>query len=209
MVLSDKSIVVELGYPGSIAGFEVDTSSLTGNHSPIVSVEGLVASTIAPKDMLSSEVESECEGKLEESHRPSSTEKWASQPWASVLPEVSLNPNSRQGFKLEKLTSVNYTHIRFRLCSENASLSRPRVYGAVQRFYPEDKYEVFDLAAAATGSTVADYSGDHSGHPSNLLLLGRGRHTSDGWEIKRSSSESHDEWCQIKYVVDTYMKKKK
>jgi len=203
LVVSDEWLVIKLGYPGSIAGLEFDTSSLICNHSPVVSVEGLVESTA---DRPTGGAKHEREGVLEESHCSSSIMEWATQPWTSILPEVSLNPNSRQGFKLKKLTSVNYTHIRLRRCSESGLLSRPRVYGTVQRSYPEDEYEVFDLASIITGSTVADYSGDHFGHPSNLLLPGRGCDTSDGWETKRSSAEDH-EWCQIKYD-DTFMKKK-
>ncbi|KAF9580526.1 Allantoicase, partial [Lunasporangiospora selenospora] len=184
--------VIQLGYPGTIAGFEVDTAFFTGNHSPFVSVEGYVA-----KDGAGAVEENA--GRNAEAV-PSSIEEWESATWAPILPKVPLNPDSRHGFLLRAPTTEYYTHIRFRMYPDGG-VSRLRVYGKVHQVVPEDKAEVFDLAAVGAGATVRAFSDAHFGHPSNLLLPGRGHDMSDGWETKRSRSPGHIDWCQIKLGV--------
>ncbi|KAF9958329.1 Allantoicase [Mortierella alpina] len=169
--------VIELGYPGTISGFEVDTAFFTGNHSPFVSVEGFVAAS--PSD---------------------SAEGWESVDWAPILPKVALNPDSRHGFKLEVPTTQFYTHIRFRMFPDGG-VARLRVYGKVHQVLPQDAGELFDLAAVGAGGRVEGFSDAHFGNPANLLLPGRGHDMSDGWETKRSRAVGHVDWCQIKLGV--------
>ncbi|KAG0319007.1 Allantoicase [Dissophora globulifera] len=170
--------IIKLGYPGTIAGFEIDTAFFTGNHAPFASVEGF-------KEDATSMV-------VERTH-----EQWAAVEWTSILPKVALNPNARHGFKLEQPTTDYYTHIRFSIYPDGG-VARLRVFGAVHKLIPENKHEIYDLASAGAGSVVTEFSDAHYGHPSNLLLPGRGHDMSDGWETKRSRTQGHVDHAVIK-----------
>lgn len=171
--------VIQLGYAGTIAGFEIDTAHFTGNHSPFVSVEGYTE-TAAPSKAAT------------RSH-----EEWAAVDWIPVLSKVALKPDSRHGFKLDQPSPQHYTHVRFCMYPDGG-VARLRVYGAVHQVHPENKHEIYDLASAAAGSVVTDHSDAHYGHPSNMLLPGRGHDMSDGWETKRSRDPGHVDHCTIK-----------
>lgn len=80
----------------------------------------------------------------------------------------------------------------------DGGLSRFRVYGQVQTIFPENKHELYDLAAVSSGSKVTDFSDAHYGHPSNMLLPGRGHDMSDGWETRRSRTPGHVDFAVIK-----------
>ncbi|KAF9385497.1 Allantoicase [Podila verticillata] len=187
--------VIQLGFAGSIAGFEVDTAFFTGNHSPFVSVEGFAA----PGHASASDVDGAQGSQNTGAGVPDSAEGWEKVDWAPVLPKVTLNPDSRHGFKIQSSPVMDtvFTHVRFRMYPDGG-VSRLRVYGKVHQDLPQDKHQVFDLAAVAAGGQVEGYSDAHFGHPSNLLLPGRGHDMSDGWETKRSRAPGHVDWCNIK-----------
>ncbi|KAG0214465.1 Allantoicase [Mortierella sp. NVP41] len=218
--------VIQLGYPGTVAGFEVDTAFFTGNHSPFVSVEGFVASSSAtvaagPEDVNDAKVNGtsgvDANGATSDQSStvtaadgdadatlaavvPDTAEGWEQVQWIPILPKVSLNPDSRHGFKLEEPTTQFFTHIRFRMFPDGG-VARLRVYGKVHQVLPEDKADVFDLAAVGAGARIETFSDAHFGHPSNLLLPGRGHDMSDGWETKRSRAPGHVDWSLIKLGV--------
>ncbi|KAG0077937.1 Allantoicase [Linnemannia elongata] len=217
--------VIQLGYPGTVAGFEVDTAFFTGNHSPFVSVEGFVASpsaTVAtgPEDVKNGTSGASVNGATSDQSFtvavaasgagaaaaslatviPDTAEGWEQVQWTPILPKVALNPDSRHGFKLEVPTTQFFTHIRFRMFPDGG-VARLRVYGKVHQVLPEDKADVFDLAAVGAGARVEAFSDAHFGHPSNLLLPGRGHDMSDGWETKRSRAPGHVDWSLIKLGV--------
>ncbi|KAF9158398.1 Allantoicase [Actinomortierella ambigua] len=224
--------VIRLAYPGSIAGFEVDTAFFTGNHAPFVSVEGYTAKSIASAasgangTVNSNEVNGElnkglkrlelasCQTSVASSSSSGGAseyfedgfalEDWATEAdWTPILPKVALKPSSRHGFRLSQPTSSAFTHVR--LCMyPDGGVARLRVYGKVSPILPKDKNEVFDLASIATGALVEAYSDAHFGHPSNLLLPGRGADMSDGWETKRSRSPGHHDWSLIKLGASGY-----
>ncbi|KAF9968058.1 Allantoicase [Mortierella alpina] len=111
--------------------------------------------------------------------------------------EVALEPSTRHGFQLEKPTEEEFTHIRFCMYPDGG-VARLRVFGTVHKVFPENKHEIYDLASAAAGSTIVGFSDAHYGHPSNLLLPGRGHDMSDGWETKRSRTPGHVDYADIK-----------
>ncbi|KAF8974069.1 Allantoicase [Entomortierella lignicola] len=169
--------VIQLGYAGYISGFEIDTAHFTGNHAPFASVEGY---------------------KETDPKAPKRThEEWSKIVWTPILKKSPLEANSRHGFKLEKPTEDYYTHIRLSIYPDGG-VARLRAFGTVHEVVPENKYEIYDLAAAISGSTIIDYSDAHYGHPSNLLLPGRGHDMSDGWETKRSRAHGHVDYAVIK-----------
>ncbi|KAF9309465.1 hypothetical protein BG003_009722, partial [Podila horticola] len=124
--------VIQLGYAGTIAGFEIDTSYFTGNHSPFVSIEGYK--------------ETSANAAAARTH-----DEWTAVEWVPVLSKVALNPHSRHGFQLEAPTADFYTHIRFRMYPDGG-VARLRVYGNVHQVVPKNKHEIYDLAAAVAGS---------------------------------------------------------
>ncbi|KAG0046694.1 Allantoicase [Gryganskiella cystojenkinii] len=191
--------VIQLGLPGTIAGFEIDTAFFTGNHSPLVSVEGFTAgsATVAAGDKVT---DGEKGGSEDDEQMPITAEDWAAIRWVPILPKVSLNPDSRHGFKLEQISTSFFTHVRFRMYPDGG-VARLRVYGNVHKALPRDPAAVFDLAAVSSGARVEDFSDAHYGHPSNLLLPGRGHDMSDGWETKRSRAAGHIDWCHIKLGI--------
>ncbi|KAF9899493.1 Allantoicase [Lobosporangium transversale] len=205
--------VIQLGYPGTIAGFEFDTAFFTGNHSPFVSVEGLVAASSEKADNgcdngygQGTDVNGDGDD-AKSVGRTTLNGGWAKAiggtagpHWVPILPKVALNPDSRHGFKLAQPTTSFYTHIRFRMFPDGGA-ARLRVYGKVHQILPEDKAEIFDLAAVGAGGQVKAFSDAHFGHPSNLLLPGRGSDMSDGWETKRSRAPGHVDWCLIRLGV--------
>ncbi|CAO3570485.1 unnamed protein product [Mortierella alpina] len=170
--------VIELGYAGKIAGFEVDTAFFTGNHAPFVSVEGFKEPGFAK-------------------NVPRTHEEWAAVHWTPILSKVALEPSTRHGFRLEKPTEEEFTHVRFCMYPDGG-VARLRVFGTVHKIIPENKHEIYDMASAASGSTIIGFSDAHYGHPSNLLLPGRGHDMSDGWETKRSRTPGHVDYADIK-----------
>ncbi|KAF9925696.1 Allantoicase [Linnemannia zychae] len=171
--------VIELAQPGHISGIEVDTAFLTGNHAPFMSVEGF-------KD-----ISNTCKTK------PRTHEQWAGVEWTPILAKSPLEANKRHGYKLDQPTEDFFTHIRFCMYPDGG-VSRFRVYGSLQTVYPENKHEIYDLAAVSSGSKVTEFSNAHYGHPSNMLLPGRGHDMSDGWETSRSRTIGHVDWAVIK-----------
>ncbi|KAI1315689.1 Allantoicase [Mortierella claussenii] len=197
--------VIQLGYPGTIAGFEVDTAFFTGNHSPFISVEGFVATAgpsavaVSDSDAINATGDASVHAAAAGASNvaPDTAEGWASVPWVPILPKVVLNPDSRHGFKLAQPTADYFTHLRFRMFPDGG-VARLRVYGNVHQVLPADQGEVFDLAAVGSGGRVEAFSDAHFGHPSNLLLPCRGNDMSDGWETKRSRAPEHVDWCLIR-----------
>ncbi|KAF9969404.1 Allantoicase [Actinomortierella ambigua] len=176
--------VIQLGYAGTVAGFEMDTAFFTGNHAPQVAVEGFRDETLLKENKITDR----------------SGAQWSALPWDELLPAVDLTPSARHGFLLKVPTTKAYTHIRFRMIPDGG-VARLRVFGTVAKSLPEDLHQVFDLAAVGAGAVVEAYSDAHYGHPSNMLLPGRGKDMSDGWETKRSRSPGHVDWCTIKLGV--------
>ncbi|KAF9548040.1 Allantoicase [Mortierella hygrophila] len=171
--------VIELAHPGTIEGFEVDTAFLTGNHAPFVSIEGFKDTSNACKT------------------KPRSHEQWAAVEWVPLLAKSALEANVRHGYKFDKPSEEAFTHVRVCMYPDGG-LSRVRVYGHLQTIYPENKHEMYDLAAVSSGSTVTEFSDAHYGHPSNMLLPGRGHDMSDGWETRRSRTPGHVDFAVIK-----------
>jgi len=79
--------------------------------------------------------------------------------------------------------------------------ARFRVYGNVTPIHPESPSDLFDMAHVFAGGRVVFTSDQHFGAGSNLILPGRGRDMSDGWETKRSRQPGHKDWAIIKLYV--------
>jgi len=80
----------------------------------------------------------------------------------------------------------------------DGGIARFRVYGNVTPVHPKYPGELFDMAHVYAGGKVVFTSDQHFGVGSNLILPGRGKDMSDGWETKRSRQPSHKDWAIIK-----------
>lgn len=128
--------LIELGAPGWVQGFDIDTNHFLGNHPPYASVEGVWA---------------------EPGTRPEQVMQMA---FAELLPQVPLRPGSQNLFAAERGEPV--THVRLNIFPDGG-VARFRVYGKVRPRFddvrPRDAItqsrvdpELVDLAALENGA---------------------------------------------------------
>ncbi|KAG0343159.1 Allantoicase, partial [Podila humilis] len=160
--------IIQLASPGTIAGFDVDTSFFDGSHPAFASIEACLVVDGAP------------EGEFE---------------WKEILPKIPLSGNSHHYYGLQASDDV-YTHIRLNMYPDGG-IARLRVFGNVSPIFPKEK-TVLDLASLANGGTVVKSSDDRYGKPSNIILPIPGVNTRDGWQTRRSRVEGHHDWVEIK-----------
>ncbi|KAI9480923.1 MAG: Allantoicase [Benjaminiella poitrasii] len=158
--------IIKLGFPGTIDGFDIDTSYFTGNHAPAVSVE---ATYLPHGTALENDVE-----------------------WTEILPKVELSPNSNNIFALEKQTAV-YTHLRLNNYPDGG-IARFRVYGNINPKFPENKDEIIDLLFIGNGGKAVYASDEYYGSGNLLILPGRGTNMGDGWQTARSRVEGYSDY---------------
>lgn len=169
-------VVVRLGVAsGTVQGVEVDTAFFSGNHAPAISVEGCFSDD-------DDEVASWKGGRGR---------------WETILGMQECGPSKRFGWKLVEPTGKQYTHVRLNMYPDGG-IARFRLFGHAVPVFPEEKEAVFDLAAAQNGGVAVSCSDQHFGTKDNLLLPGRGKDMSDGWETARSRSKGHVDWAIIR-----------
>ncbi|KDQ57822.1 hypothetical protein JAAARDRAFT_156860 [Jaapia argillacea MUCL 33604] len=169
--------IIKLGAAGTLFGFDVDTAHFNGNEAPEVSVEVLF-------DMGDKEPREDDER------------------WSEILPKVGLGPNSRHLFKISQSPQVNYVKLNM---YPDGGIARFRVYGLVAPILPPNPEDILDLAHVLAGGLVVFTSDQHFGVGSNLILPGRGKDMSDGWETKRSRQPGHKDWTIIKLGAPGYL----
>ncbi|KAG8800263.1 Allantoicase, partial [Serendipita sp. 399] len=162
--------IIQLGIPGFILGFDIDTSHFNGNEAPEASVQALFTT--------------EAEDLFPEDER-----------WVELLPKVALGPNSRHLFTIPQ-TDRAYSHVKLNMYPDGG-IARFRVYGLVSPIFPP-LTETFDLASVYAGGRTVQVSDQHFGIGSNLVLPGRGKDMRDGWETRRSRVAGHKDWAIVK-----------
>ncbi|KAI7834167.1 allantoicase [Kickxella alabastrina] len=166
--------IVQLGYPGSIFGFDVDTSHFTGNHAPVVSIEG---ANCSEDEVISGKAQFE-----------------------EILARVDMNPSSHHYFVYTAPTKV-YTHLRVNNYPDGG-IARLRVYGqVVPQALVVSSDGLVDLAFVGNGGRAVACSNQHYSSPSNLVLPGRGKTMGDGWETRRSRTPNHSDWVVLKLGI--------
>ncbi|KAJ1958074.1 Allantoicase [Dipsacomyces acuminosporus] len=170
--------IIQLGFPGVIFGFDIDTSHFTGNHAPVVSIEGANAS--------------------EEEVRAGKAQ------FEEILSKVDMNPTSHHYFVYEAPTKV-YTHLRVNNYPDGG-IARLRVYGQVTPQSAIASADgLVDLAFVGNGGRAVACSNQHYSAPSNLVLPGRGKTMGDGWETRRSRTPNHSDWVILKLGIPGYV----
>jgi allantoicase len=166
--------VIELGAPGSVRGFDIDTRFFVGNHPPFASIDGLRAPAGTPFSEL------------------------AAAAWQPLLPEVRLRPGSRNLFAAEPLPFVS--HVRLNVFPDGG-VARLRVYGKVEpnerapEHDEQSRVEVpsglWDLGGLRNGGQVLACSDARFGAMNQLIFPGRARVMGEGWETRRGRPPDH------------------
>jgi len=172
--------LLELGVPGSVLAFDVDTQHFIGNHPAFASVEGISAPRGTPlPDLLG--------GTFHE-----------------LLPQVPLLPNAQNLFVASPGSIVS--HLRLNIFPDGG-VARFRAFGQVSAAWaaPELDSEAalhvppgsFNLAALENGALALACSDAHFGGMNNLLLPGRAENMGSGWETRRRRGPGND-WILIR-----------
>ncbi|KAL0093454.1 Allantoicase [Phycomyces blakesleeanus] len=173
-------VIIKLGFPGSLSGFDIDTSYFIGNQASAASVEATFA----------------LDGEDVESKNTK---------WTTVLPKVDLPPNSHNVFVLSKSAPV-CTHIRLNNIPDGG-IARFRAYGNVNPILPKDPSDVIDLAFVGNGAKITQVSNQFYTPASNLLLPGRGVHMGDGWQTNRSRQPGNSDYVIIRLATKGHILK--
>ncbi|RKP28099.1 allantoicase, partial [Syncephalis pseudoplumigaleata] len=167
-------VIIKLGFPGSISGFNIDTGHFNGNHAPAASVEACFISEETLK-----------QGGDIDFH------------WEPVLPRVELGPASKHYFQLDEPTAV-HNFVRLRIYPDGG-VGRFHVYGHVRPNLPSaSSKQLMDLAFVGNGGRVVAQSDQHYTPSSNLILPDRGHNMGDGWETRRSREPNHCDWVVVR-----------
>jgi allantoicase len=166
--------VVRLGLPGLVRGFLVDTTHFVGNFPEACSIDGCAVEGNLDSDALSG----------------------GSMTWKELVARSPLSGNCENRFDVESPARV--THVRLNIFPDGG-VARLRVHGivvpdweAIARAGGE-----IDLAAIENGGAVVAASDMFFGSRHNLILPGRGRDMSDGWETRRRRGPGHD-WAIVR-----------
>jgi allantoicase len=180
--------VLQLGAPGEVVGFDVDTNHFVGNHPPFASIEGLPS----------------VDG--DSGARASLDELLARRDWLDLLAQSPLRPGSQNLFVAMPRAPVG--HVRLRIFPDGG-VARLRVFGRVApRWQParagDDpglpaalSPDAVDLAALRNGGQALACSDAFFGPMNNLLLPGRADNMGGGWETRRRRGPGYD-WILIK-----------
>ena len=167
--------IIRLGLPGVIRGVVVDTSFFTGNFPSHFSLEA-----------------------CDRGNRPYRGEKALSKSdgtnWIEIMPKTSLEGDSQNQFALDD--SRRFTHLRLKIYPDGG-VARLRAHGEVVPDSKLSKRSETDLAAVEAGGSVLASSDQFYSEPLNLLMPGRGKDMSDGWETRRRRGPGHD-WVILK-----------
>jgi allantoicase len=167
---------VRLGFPGILRAAVVDTSFFTGNYPAQFSLEGCdLGSSASLKD---------------EKKKLGA----AATHWEEILPETALKGDSVNPVKLGH--AGRFTHVRFKIYPDGG-VARLRLYGEVVPNVVGIAKRELDLAAVENGGRVISTSDQFYSAPLNMLMPGRSKIMSDGWETRRRRGPGHD-WAIVK-----------
>jgi allantoicase len=180
--------VLELGAPGTVIGFDVDTHFFVGNSPAFVSIEGLHAP------------------------RGSTLTALQAMAWTELLPQMPVRPDAQNLFAATAGTAPGgpITHVRLNIFPDGG-VARFRVFGQVAAGWAPPTLDretrghaiegSVDLAAVTSGGLALACSDAFFGPMNNLLLPGRAENMGGGWETRRKRlaepGAAHD-WILIR-----------
>jgi allantoicase len=169
--------IVELGCPGRVFGFDIDTSYFLGNHPPYASIEGL--------------------------HAPKGTDvaRLRELVWRELLVQSPLTPGSLNMFISSDGEPVS--HLRLNIFPDGG-VARFRAYGVVRPDWTRAAIDAealaqvpaasewVDLAAITSGGITVACSDAFYGPTNNLLLPFPAQNMGGGWETRRRRTPGAD-----------------
>jgi len=168
--------VIRLGLPGIVKGFDVDTNYFRGNAPESVSIEACNSQT-----------------------QPNKTTQWT-----PLLVKTSVEPHSQNLFEIDN--DASWTHIRLNIFPDGG-VARLRVFGDAEINW--DNFvegELIDLASITNGAKALLVSDMFFSDKNNLIMPGRGKDMSDGWETKRRRDPGPD-WSIVKLAAQGSVEK--
>jgi allantoicase len=156
--------VVRLGVPGVVRGVVIDTAWFKGNYPPYASVEATSIDGAAGPDELERAV------------------------WETIVAKAAIKGDNENPF--EVADGRRWTHVRLTIYPDGG-VARFRVHGEP---VPDPRFldGTVDLAALENGADVVDCSNMFYSSPVQILLPGRARVMSDGWENARRRDDGND-----------------
>ena len=173
--------VIRLGLPGVIRGVIVDTSYFRGNFPAECALDACALD--ASLD-------------LEELPRAA---------WTEVVPRSALKGDARNAFVVSD--ARRFTHLRLKIFPDGG-VARLRVHGQVA----PDAWRLaglgglVDLAALENGGFSLACSDMFFGGRNNLLMPGRPRDMSGGWETRRRRGAGHD-WNIVRLGLPGFLRR--
>jgi allantoicase len=167
--------VIRLGLPGVIRGVVVDTSFFKGNFPSHFSLEACDLGS-PPHRSEKSRINS-----------PKTN-------WIEIVSKTALNGDAQNLFSVEN--AGRFTHLRLKIYPDGG-VARLRVHGEMVPDSKLSKRSEIDLAAIESGGRVVASSDQFFSEPLNLLMPGRGKDMSDGWETRRRRGPGYD-WVVVK-----------
>jgi allantoicase len=166
--------VVALGVRGVIRGVNVDTAFFTGNFPSHCSIDALDTAKAVTRAVAAAE----------------------GQPWTTILEKSALAGDSAN--YLAVADDRPWTHLRLNIFPDGG-VARLRAYGEAEIDWRRLARErrVVDLAAITNGGRVLGVSDRHFGAADNMLMPGRAKNMSDGWETRRRRGPGHD-WAIVR-----------
>jgi len=161
--------VVRLGLPGVIRGVIVDTAFFRGNFPAECSIDACSIDAALDLDALDGAQ------------------------WHPLLPRAPLQGDAKNAFAVDDVR--RWTHVRLNIFPDGG-VARLRVHGEV---VPDARRldGLVDLAALENGGRSLLCSDMFFGSRNNLLLPGRPKNMSSGWETRRRRGPGHD-WNLVK-----------
>jgi allantoicase len=163
--------IVRLALPGVVRGVVVDTAHFKGNYPESCSIEACEVAGYSGAGGL------------------------AGAAWSEILPPTPLEGDRENAFSIagERRSS----HLRLNIFPDGG-VARLRAFGLVLPDWERlTRGGIVDLAAIENGGLVVAASDMFFGSRHNLILPGRGRDMSDGWETRRRRGPGHD-WAIVR-----------
>jgi allantoicase len=166
--------VVALGMRGVIHGVNVDTSFYTGNYPSECSIDALDATGTVTKKLAAT----------------------TGTPWVTILSRTALKGDHHNLIPIE--STRPWTHVRLNIFPDGG-VARLRVHGAaaIDWAHVARMKRTVDLASILNGGLVLGANDVHYGAPGNMIMPGRAKNMSDGWETRRRRGPGHD-WAIIR-----------
>lgn len=166
--------IVQLGAPGVISGFDIDTNHFLGNHPPFASIEACnIQGNPAAADL--------------ENNRAA---------WKEILPKSPLAPGSQNFYGCD--SNELFTHVKLHIYPDGG-VARLKVYGEVKKDWSTvSESEEIDLSSALNGAKSVLCNDMFFSHMDNLIMPGRGVNMGDGWETKRNRTPNNRDWVIVR-----------